>query len=153
MTTKAKIAIELLKKSLIDCRAAGVSHAQAIDAVRQVYEAPTVAAAVAATAPKKTKGAKAKPAAAPATKPVKSVNTLKNADGRILEFRILNGDALLGSYLEGRGANVQKLDRDTARQFYRQALNTGFKACDRDPKAQKAIDDILSDVAKKRARG
>lgn len=107
-------------------RAAGVTKAQMIEVVDQVFE--------------------------PKAKPGKSVNTVRHPDGRVLEFRILNGDALLGSYMEGRGANLQKLDRATARQFYRRAIETGFKPCERDLKAKAAIDDVLGDVAKSRVK-
>lgn len=144
MTTKKKqpnqTAIERVRDALNDAQACGISQAQCVAIVNEVFDAPTMA--------KRAKTKKStKPA--PATKPAKSVNTLRHADGRVLEFRILNGDALLGSYLEARGANIQRLDRATARQFYRRAIASGFEVCDRDPKAKAAIDAALVSSAAK----
>jgi hypothetical protein len=127
-----KRTIDHLRGLLTEARLVGVTQAQAIEVVTQVFEPATIV--------------DVKP------KPTKSVNTVRHPDGRVLEFRILNGDALLGSYMEGRGANLQKLDRQTARQFYRRAIDSGFKPCERDPKAKAAIDDVLGDVAKSRVK-
>lgn len=130
-------ALSNLRAALADCEAAGITKAQAIEVVTKVFESkPTSDAKIVDVK----------------TKPGKSVNTVRHPDGRVLEFRILNGDALLGSYMEGRGANLQKLDRATARQFYRRAIETGFKPCERDLKAKAAIDDVLGDVAKSRVK-
>jgi hypothetical protein len=71
------------------------------------------------------------------------VSALQHADGRYLEFRIKGHKALLGSYLAGRGVNLQRLDRATARTFYRRALDGGFKATKRNAKARKAINEAL----------